>query len=169
MSLDFIQNTPIPALQTTPGSVEDDSMCLFPRPICLASQFDTFTFCVALWATIQLTWTLIVLAGQTFQITRQLTTYELSNLGRHGYMGGKGGQSLSAQQSHPAVQRLSTLSEEEGSTSEERACSKHRHGQHKSSLLARVLPSGLLSVLGLDLYTKGKGWWTSYHAGLSAD
>jgi len=159
LKTDFAQNTPILPISTDPSiSMQEDSMCLFPRIICQASRFDTFTFCVALWSTIQLSWTLIVLAGQSFQITRQLTTYELSNLGRHGYMGGRGGQSLSSQQSHPTVQRLTAQAEEQGLPPPgTRQCSRHAPGHKHSSFLTKILPGGLLSVLGLDLYTKGKG------------
>ncbi len=52
------------------------------------------------WATLQLTWTSILLASQLWQVARQMTTLEVSNLGRYGFMGGRGGASLSGQMGH---------------------------------------------------------------------
>jgi palmitoyltransferase len=115
--------------------------CLFPSPVCEASAFDTFPFATACWATLQLTWTIIVLGGQLFQITKQLTTYELSNLGRYGYMGGHGA-SLAAQASH----RHEHPPHAHG----------HSHSHGGTGLLRKVVPKGLLQLVGLDLYTQGK-------------
>jgi hypothetical protein len=144
---DFVQKTPTPT--------EPSDLCLFPTFICAAARFNTFHFVLTVWATLQLTWTFIVLAGQAYQVTRQLTTYELSNLGRYGYMGGRGGQSLSTQNSHPAITLAPGQEEAHGSSCPRHAHSHHGH-QRKGALVGKILPAGLLSILGLDLYTKGK-------------
>jgi hypothetical protein len=143
---DFMQKTP-----TTPVQASD--MCLFPTPICAAAQFDTFHFTLVIWASLQLTWTCIVLAGQAYQVTRQLTTYELSNLGRYGYMGGRGAQNLGSQANHPAT-RLA----EELPSGHRDSCQHHGGHKHKrkAALVSKIVPAGLLTILGLDLYTKGK-------------
>ena len=41
-----------------------------------------------------------MLASQLWQVARQMTTLEVSNLGRYGFMGGRGGASLSGQMGH---------------------------------------------------------------------
>ena len=69
-------------------------------------------------------------------------------------MGGKSSQSLAAQASHPAVQAHS-----DGNAHAHGPSCNHgsKAGRSKSGgMLSRLLPAGLLSVLGLDLYTKGK-------------
>lgn len=78
--------------------------------MCTAAGHDTHLFLVTLWAGLQLTWTIILLASQVWQVCRQMTTLEVSNLGRYGFMGGRGGASLrdqsgalAAMQSHAAA------------------------------------------------------------------
>ena len=78
----------------------------------------------------------MLLAGQLWQVARQMTTLEVSNLGRYGFMGGKGGPSLSEQQGHQHSHG-------------DRA---HHHHRHKSFCGGGFL----LQILGLDRYTKGK-------------
>jgi palmitoyltransferase len=50
------------------------------------TAYDAFLVSVACWATLQLSWTSILLASQFWQIARQMTTLEVSNLGRYGFM-----------------------------------------------------------------------------------
>jgi hypothetical protein len=52
---------------------------------------------VTTWSTLQLSWTIILLGSQIWQVFRQMTTLEVSNLGRYGFMGGRGGTSLREQ------------------------------------------------------------------------
>jgi palmitoyltransferase len=47
-----------------------------------------------MWSGLQLTWTILLLVSQVWQVCRQMTTLEVSNVGRYGWMGGKGGTSL---------------------------------------------------------------------------
>ncbi|BGP43424.1 palmitoyltransferase akr1 [Rhodotorula kratochvilovae] len=71
---------------------------LSPTLLCMSLLYDPFALLVSFWASLQLTWTIILLAAQLWQVARQLTTLEQSNLGRYGYMGGKPGVSGAAQQ-----------------------------------------------------------------------
>ena len=114
---------------------------------------------------LQLTWTFLVLGGQIWQISRQLTTFELSNLGRYGYMGGRG-QSLATQQGHVSHRHAHTPSQAETEASPEPAGHRHAHahghnhphgvGAICKACVSKALPGALLSIVGLDLYTKGK-------------
>ncbi len=112
--------------------------CLFPDDVCLATAHDSFLFSVTVWATIQLSWTSVLLLGQLYQIMRQMTTLEVSNLGRYGFMGGRGGPSLGAQDGHQHVDG-----------------GGHSHHHHKNGLCGGATDS-LLKLLGLDRFTKGK-------------
>ncbi|RDB17708.1 Palmitoyltransferase AKR1 [Hypsizygus marmoreus] len=74
--------------------------CPLPANLCALTAYDPFLVSVAAWSTLQLSWTVVLLASQLWQIARQMTTLEVSNLGRYGFMGGRGGQSLSGQMGH---------------------------------------------------------------------
>ncbi|KAH9961433.1 hypothetical protein BGW80DRAFT_1564040 [Lactifluus volemus] len=65
--------------------------CLLPAFVCSLAATDMFLFSVAVWSTLQLIWTIVLLVSQLVQIARQMTTLEVSNLGRYGYMGARGG------------------------------------------------------------------------------
>ncbi|KAG9005189.1 palmitoyltransferase akr1 [Tulasnella sp. 427] len=139
------RNTSDPPLLSTspPTPSEDDAAaaCLLPDPLCAAVRRDAFLFSIAAWSTLQLTWTTVLLASQLWQVARQMTTLEVSNLGRYGFMGGKGGSSMAGQQGH---QHLSNDAGDEIS-----AAHHHAHGHKKAT-------GFLLSVLGFDRFTKGK-------------
>ncbi|KAF8196193.1 DHHC palmitoyltransferase-domain-containing protein [Mycena galopus ATCC 62051] len=74
--------------------------CRLPAALCDLNAHDAFLLSVAAWATLQLSWTSVLVASQLWQIARQMTTLEVSNLGRYGFMGGRGGASLNGQMSH---------------------------------------------------------------------
>jgi hypothetical protein len=134
--------------------------CFLPVSICQATSFDTMAFAVAFWATGQLTWTLFVLGGQLFQISRQLTTFELSNLGRYGYMGGHASQGLSGH--GPARPGMEHTLSTDGLPVHAHAHGAHHGHRHGRSALSRIgakfkkLPGSMLHLVGLDLYTRGK-------------
>lgn len=138
-SLTYDPRTDYSNLQPLPEA-ERELTCLFPRPICEASHADTFLFATACWATLQLTWTSFVMTSHTYQVSRQLTTLELSNLGRYGFMGGRPYQSPPNQQ----AQQTSACGHDHG------AGGGHHH--HKAGNAFKRL----LSLLGFDLYTRGK-------------
>ncbi|KAJ7844139.1 DHHC palmitoyltransferase-domain-containing protein [Mycena olivaceomarginata] len=75
---------PVPAEGSAPGP----SSCPLPAVLCAPTVHDAFLISVAAWATLQLSWTSVLLASQLWQIARQMTTLEVSNLGRYGFMGG---------------------------------------------------------------------------------
>lgn len=75
---------------------------LSPTFLCMATSYDSFALFVALWASLQLTWTVVLLGVQLWQVTKQLTTLEVSNVSRFGYLGGKPGVSGAAQQGYVA-------------------------------------------------------------------
>ncbi|EEB93560.1 hypothetical protein MPER_07762, partial [Moniliophthora perniciosa FA553] len=90
---------PPPATDASPNPNISPS-CALPTDLCLITSADTFLFSVTAWATLQLSWTIVLLASQLWQIARQMTTLEVSNLGRYGFMGGRGGQSMQGQMGH---------------------------------------------------------------------
>ncbi|KAF6750423.1 ankyrin repeat-containing domain protein [Ephemerocybe angulata] len=55
--------------------------CPLPTNLCEVTAFDPFLVAVAFWATLQLTWTSVLLASQYWQVAKQMTTLEVSNLG----------------------------------------------------------------------------------------
>ena len=158
--------------------------------LCTATTYDPFLLGVALWAALQLSWTVILLVAQGWQVARQMTTLEVSNLGRFGFMGGKGGQSYAGQtnfiaqhsaqaRAQPgaaagAADRLHGIQEQQsgaddGAAGEDDAVMgaaassshshPHGHSHSKLGMLKRICSSSggwLLSVVGLDLYTRGK-------------
>jgi hypothetical protein len=73
------------------------TLCDISSTLCRATSFDSFLVAVAGWATLQLTWTSILAVSHLWQVSRQMTTFEGSNLGRYGFMGGRGGASLREQ------------------------------------------------------------------------
>ncbi|KAE8259258.1 hypothetical protein A4X13_0g1138 [Tilletia indica] len=190
-----------------PAYVPDEtSSCILPGSVCGASTYDAYLFTLACWSGLQLTWTIILLIAQSWQIMRQLTTLEVSNLGRYGYMGGKSGASANAQtgmverasaaaqasqEASKAAQALrqqqqaaaaASGGEDDLGGAVEGAGSRavgeggllplhlpatqplsstqqgpHRH-RHGPGLLAHLGGAGnwVLSIVGLDLYTRGK-------------
>ncbi|KAE9401066.1 zf-DHHC-domain-containing protein [Gymnopus androsaceus JB14] len=77
---------------TTVPEMESSLTCPLPDPLCrlLGSKTNIFLATTALWGALQLTWTTILLAAQLWQVSRQMTSLEVSNLGRYGFMGGRG-------------------------------------------------------------------------------
>ncbi len=67
--------------------------------LCRASHYDPFLLSTCIWAGLQLTWTVLLFVSQVWQVCRQMTTLEVSNVGRYGWMGGRGGTSLRDQSS----------------------------------------------------------------------
>ncbi|KIK60359.1 hypothetical protein GYMLUDRAFT_43659 [Collybiopsis luxurians FD-317 M1] len=85
---------------------EPSVTCPLPDPMCriLGAKSNIFLLTTALWSALQLTWTIILLGAQLWQISRQMTSFEVSNVGRFGFMGGRGvigvGQMGAQQHSH---------------------------------------------------------------------
>jgi hypothetical protein len=96
---------------------------------------------VTCWSALQLSWTLILATSQLWQVSRQVTTLEVSNLGRYGYMGGRGS---SLRDQSGAMQATAVGAGvgpgADGSTTD----GVHTHH------------AGCMQVLGLDRFTNGK-------------
>ena len=123
-----------------------------------------------------------MIASHTYQITKNITTYEVSNLGRFGHMGTRG-LSASAQEGfmaeHAHAQSTTSGSATPADPEQSGAESGHVHGpacrhghshshggghRHSnnplkvcSAICTKCMPSTLLAIVGLDLYTKGRG------------
>ncbi|KAF8962212.1 hypothetical protein BDZ97DRAFT_1130838 [Flammula alnicola] len=89
-----------------------------------------------------------------------MTTLEVSNLGRYGFMGGRGGASLSGQMGHRHQTRSDSVlsgvdTEDTALVSEASSASTgvvHRH----SGVCAGCGSGFLMNLLGFDRFTKGK-------------
>lgn len=130
--------------------------CPLPGDLCEMTTHDPFLVAVAFWATLQLTWTSVLLASQYWQVAKQMTTLEVSNLGRYGFMGGRAGAGLSTQmgarqtrqeQVVPGVDSEdTTLVGGDGSSVASGAHAGHSHSGRNF----------ILNLLGFDRFTKGK-------------
>lgn len=80
---------------TEPAPLE--AHCWVGGGMCDVFMTDTFALLSILWASLQLSWTVVLLFAQLWQVARQMTTLEVANVGRFGYMGGLPGQSARTQ------------------------------------------------------------------------
>lgn len=175
LTLDVLENAPEYIPTPSPGF----SICELSTTLCQAGAYDPFLLAVAFWATLQLTWTSILAVSQLWQVSRQMTTLEVSNLGRYGYMGGRGGSSLRDQTG--AMRQAMAVGAGVGPTGagEEAAAdmgdagpegnlvAAHVHGpncDHSGrptpgkicNVALKKLSAPCMQVLGLDRFTKGK-------------
>ena len=176
-SSDVVENAPEYVETPSPGP----TLCDLSTTLCRAT-FDIFLLSCTVWANIQLTWTSILLISHLWQISRQMTTFEVSNLGRYGFMGGRGGSSLrnqsGAMRQAPAIGAgIGPSGAGEEATGDDAAASgaifgpdgnailprhSHRHS-HPTNGLGRcwkmtcnAVSGPLMQILGLDRFTKGK-------------
>ena len=80
-----------------------------------------------------------------------MTTFEVSNLGRYGFMGGRGGASLHGQMNHRHLPTDDSVGAEAGGLSGSGHAHRHNHG-----MCAGCGSGFLMSLLGFDRFTKGK-------------
>ena len=138
-------------LPTNPSDLSPS--CPLPTGLCSATAYDPFLVSVAGWATLQLSWTIVLLASQYWQVARQMTTFEVSNLGRYGFMGGRGGASLNGQMGHRHQQHRHAHTFGDGEdTGLVDGTPSHKHG----GVCAGCGSGFLMNLLGLDRFTKGK-------------
>ncbi|KAH9969403.1 hypothetical protein BGW80DRAFT_1461693 [Lactifluus volemus] len=129
------------SLTDTPSS---SPACLHPASVCSLAATDMFLFSVAVWSTLQLIWTIVLLVSQLVQIAHQMTTLEVSNFGRYGYMGA----------------REDALSGDSTSAGAHVHGHGHRHGSGCNT-------NFLMQLFGFDRFTSGKmanGFARSGHA-----
>ncbi|KAG8709674.1 palmitoyltransferase akr1 [Ceratobasidium sp. 394] len=143
-TLPVSQKPPNPGAPAPPPPAQPSASCPLSPSLCEFTAANTFMISLVLWASLQLSWTVILLAGQLWQIARQMTTLEVSNLGRYGFMGGKGGTSLNGQDGHSHSHAPG-----EG----------HGHGhkhQHKHGIAGccSKISGVVMSLTGLERYTK---------------
>lgn len=155
----FLDIDQLPAWPPSPEGESD--ICDFYPNLCKMSSTPaaTFILAVACWATLQLTWTSILLLGQVLQITRQMTTFEMSNLSKYGFMGGRGA-SMALQQGHQhAGASVGVSGDEDDPTGGSGHGHGHGHGGHSHSHKRGHKQAGcfgfILRLLGLDRYTSG--------------
>lgn len=122
--------------------------CILPESVCAAASYDTFAFAVAVWSTLQLIWTAILLTGQLWQVSRQMTTLEVSNLGRYGNITGR---QIPPSQEH-GLDATGAGPGPGAAVEDDDADLRHRRGGSG----ARGTTGFLLQILGLDRYTRGK-------------
>jgi hypothetical protein len=151
---DFLSNVPsVPPTDISPS-------CPLTANLCAITTYDSFLVFVAGWATLQLLWTVVLLASQLWQVARQMTSLEVSNLGRYGFMGGRGGASMSGQMSHHHHGRRHDADNEDASLAGIDASSSNSSSTgvvHRHSGICSGCGSGfLMNLLGFDRFTKGK-------------
>lgn len=126
--------------------------CILPTTLCRASHYDTFLLTTLFWSSLQLSWTVILLGAQLWQIGRQMTTLEVSNMGKYGFMGGRPA---------PVNQQGRTNS---SATESLESSQDHVHGSncdHSTSTSGgggkrtKSTKSFLLKILGIDRFTSG--------------
>ncbi|RXK35073.1 palmitoyltransferase AKR1 [Tremella mesenterica] len=164
------------APEYTPPSIGFSTCDLSPF-FCRATSFDNFLIAVSLWATLQLTWTSILAISHLWQIARQMTTVEVSNLGRYGFMGGRGGASLRDQsgamrQATAIGAGIGPLESMQDSTMgggpegnlnlppppSHVHTHSHSHGGIKGlcGMIWKGFTGPVMHILGLDRFTRGK-------------
>ncbi|KIP06556.1 hypothetical protein PHLGIDRAFT_452373 [Phlebiopsis gigantea 11061_1 CR5-6] len=141
---DYLTYAYFSAMQVSADPLHLSPSCVLPGYLCAITAADTFLVAVSAWATLQLSWTLVLLITQLWQVARQMTTLEVSNLGRYGFMGGRGGATLGQQMGHA---HQHTGSEDTASGS---GHNHHRHGACGGG------GGMIMNLLGFDRFTKGK-------------
>ena len=129
-----------------PSATLIDFITIETASLALAGAHDPFLVAATCWGAIQLTWTSILAISQLWQVSRQVTTLEVSNLGRYGYMGGRGGSSLRDQSG--AMRQATAVGAGVGPSGAEE--------EVDGPTIRRTPLAGCMQVLGLDRFTKGK-------------
>ncbi|KAI8384444.1 uncharacterized protein BYT42DRAFT_562562 [Radiomyces spectabilis] len=81
--MEYLSNTaPITEVQSEDG-------CFLGSTLCSYFAFDTWTLALTIWTSFQLSWSLVLLVVQCYQIAVATTTNESANAHRYGYMNGQ--------------------------------------------------------------------------------
>jgi palmitoyltransferase ZDHHC13/17 len=156
----FFSAIPLPSSSSSSKPFPVPSSCPLPADVCYLTSHDPFLVAVASWATLQLIWTILLVASQWWQIAKSMTTVEVSNMGRWGSMGGRG-ESLRGQLGATGHQNHGPLATPGSSTADLGMGGQgsgngngngngdgHRH-QHKKGRC-----DFMMRLLGLDLFTR---------------
>ncbi|BEI90394.1 uncharacterized protein CcaverHIS019_0304640 [Cutaneotrichosporon cavernicola] len=157
-------------IESTPPATPSQglTLCNISETVCRGAAHDGFLLATAAWATLQLSWTFILGCSQLWQVARQMTTYEVSNLGRYGYMGGRGGTSLRDQSgavrgSTVFVPMPDTESDFSHLPPPPSASPAHHHQHHRCGALGRIcsalgaaITGPVFRLVGLDQFTQGR-------------
>jgi hypothetical protein len=127
--------------------------CILPDELCAATKFDTFLASLLLWTNLQLPWTILLLGSQIWQVCRQMTTYEVSNLGRYGWMGGRG---TSLQGQMGAISAIHAAAGTDGGADTLPTAHGHRHSHGQGGMLSKGRMGFLMKLMGLDRFTQSK-------------
>lgn len=85
-----------------------------------------------------------------------MTTLEVSNLGRYGYMGGRGVLHNQGRQTGMVGAGMGMSGAGEEGAPDQHAHAGHRHGHGHSHSPCKACTAPLMKILGLDRFTKGK-------------
>lgn len=103
-------------------------------------------------------WLAVLFGMQSFQIARQLTTLEVSNVGRYGFMGGNANSQEKLQRGliDQQAERMRAAGVPEEDID---ARLGHSPPKKRKSAAQRIkgMGSAILAIVGLDLYAQGKG------------
>lgn len=118
-----------------------------------AIAFNGMLWYNAAWVIIMVSWLLILLSVQLVQIARQVTTFEASNLARHGYMAGCPEAGMLTQRGF-IRQKAQQFAAEGLSQDEIHLRLQGRLPPRKVQDVFVRAGRGILALVGLDLYTR---------------
>lgn len=168
----MVENAPAYETPETP----ELSLCDISVTLCRATRYDSFVVAAAFWSMLQLTWTFVLALSHLWQIARQMTTFEVSNLGRYGYMGGRGGTSLRDQHGALGNTQFRPMVAEDGTDGVDSSAPSgpghgHGHGGHNHAhnhnhrcgvvgsvcgALWHIITGPLFRLVGFDTFTRGR-------------
>jgi len=136
-----------------PASLVRAQTCPFPRA-CAAVQYDGMLYYSAVWLLITESWLLILTLFQLYQVAYQFTTFERSNLSRHGFMGGRPDAGMQGQAGYMRQQRERLAAQGHSPTEIHRIL--HGRTVPRRGWCGSLCQSGsaLLALVGLELYTR---------------
>lgn len=139
----------------SPSLVAQQRCPLFPW-LCAAVSINGSLYYTAVWLLLTQIWVGILLAFQLYQISTQVTTFELVNLKRHGFMAGRPDANMLGQGQAGYIKMQSEHLLAQGLSPYEVKLVLHGRSPVRRGFCGRILSSGssLLAIVGLDLYSR---------------